>query len=135
MLHRLKTLPLALGVALGDPLLAIAQTQQDSPQPRQWYAPGHMWGMWGDGYGWPFWWGGPILMLLFWLIVIGGIVFLVTRGLQGHRAYGGPPWADRSWGDPTQSALQILNERFARGDIQKDEYEDKKATLLSGTRR
>ncbi|HEY7458079.1 MAG TPA: SHOCT domain-containing protein [Xanthobacteraceae bacterium] len=132
MLHRLKMLPLAAFIVLGEPLLAIAQTQQDSPQPRQWYGPGpwHMWG--GDGYGWPFWWGGPFLMLLFWVLVIGCIIFMMTRGMHRHA---GPPWADRSWGDPTHSALQILSERFARGDIQKEEYEAKKAALLSGARR
>jgi hypothetical protein len=27
-------------------------------------------------------------------------------------------WPDPPWGDPTHSALQILNERFARGEIQ-----------------
>ena len=132
MLHRLKTLLLTASVVVSEPLLAIAQTQQDSPQPRQ-YGPGpwHMWGGWGDGYGWPMWWGGPILMLLFWVLVIGGIILLLTRGMRGY----GPPWADPSWSDPTHSALQILSERFARGDIQKDEYEEKKAALLSGTRR
>lgn len=138
MVYRLKMLPLAAFIALSEPLLAIAQTQQDSPQPRQ-YGPGpwHMWGAWGDGYGGPFWWGGPILMVLSWVLVIGGIIFLflVTRGMYRHSTHGGPPWADRSWGDPTHSALQILSERFARGDIQKEEYEEKKASLLSGTRR
>jgi uncharacterized membrane protein len=34
----------------------------------------------------------------------------------------------------TYSALQILNERLARGEIQKDEYTDKKAAILSGGR-
>jgi uncharacterized membrane protein len=32
----------------------------------------------------------------------------------------------------THTAMQILNERFARGEIQKDEYEERKATILSG---
>jgi uncharacterized membrane protein len=36
------------------------------------------------------------------------------------------------WGDPTYSALQILNERFAKGEIQKQEYEERKAAILSG---
>ena len=36
------------------------------------------------------------------------------------------------WGAPSHSALQILNERFARGEIQKDEYAEKKAAILSG---
>jgi uncharacterized membrane protein len=34
-------------------------------------------------------------------------------------------------GDPTLSALQILNERFARGEMQKPEYEEKKASIAS----
>jgi len=42
------------------------------------------------------------------------------------------PWGPgQSGGDPTYSALQILNERFARGEIQKQEYEEKKAAILS----
>ena len=44
------------------------------------------------------------------------------------------PWEGRSGGDPTYSALQILNERFAKGEIQKQEYEEKKAAILSGGR-
>jgi uncharacterized membrane protein len=36
------------------------------------------------------------------------------------------------WGDPSHSALQILNERYALGEIQKDEYSEKKAAILSG---
>jgi len=39
------------------------------------------------------------------------------------------------WGDPTHSALQILNERLAKGEIQKEEYNERKAAILSGAQR
>jgi uncharacterized membrane protein len=42
---------------------------------------------------------------------------------------------DRLWSDRSHSALQILNERFARGEIQKDEYGEKKVAILSGRQR
>jgi putative membrane protein len=94
--------------------------------------------MWGDGYGWHFWWM-PFLMILFMLLVCSAFVYLMfARGhWGGGHHHGGPPGygMDRMWGPPTHSALQILNERFARGEIQKDEYEEKKAAILSGVQR
>ena len=35
------------------------------------------------------------------------------------------------WVDPTNSALRILNERLAKGEIQKEEYIEKKTVMLS----
>lgn len=73
---------------------------------------------WGDG-GW-YWWGfGALHMLLFWALLIVLIVALV-RWLGSMRESG-----DRSRG----RALEILQERYARGEIQKDEYEQKKRDL------
>ena len=100
------------------------------------YGPGHMWGwgpghMWSDGSGWPMFWGGPFMMVL----VILAFVW-VMRLLFGHARwrdefhYGGRHKLDRMDIYPNRSALRILNERFARGEIQKEEYDDRKAALL-----
>ena len=40
--------------------------------------------------------------------------------------------ADGSEWDAGYSALAILDERYARGEIQKEEYQERKATILSG---
>jgi putative membrane protein len=88
--------------------------------------------MWGDGYGWHFWWMFP-LMILFMMIVCA-VIFFLARGLCGHGCHHWGP-SSRMEGDPNFSALQILNERFARGEIQKDEYAEKKAMILSGGQR
>ena len=78
------------------------------------------WGMMGPGmmgFGWG--WFMPIFMIIFWGLVIWGIVALV-RGLSGSR---GP---DSSTAD---SALEVLKRRYARGEINKEEYEEKKRDL------
>ena len=108
-------------------LQAVAQQtqQQPAPQPRQWYGPGP-WQMWNDGFGWQFWWICP-LMMLFMFVVIAGIFFFARRLCRGGPHHWGPSWRGAS-----HSALQILNERLARGEIQKAEYEEKKVAILSG---
>jgi uncharacterized membrane protein len=70
-------------------------------------------------------------MFLFLVVIFGAIFFLMRGacGLGGHHHWG-PPMTDR-WRDPSYSALQILNERFAKGEIQKEEYAEKKAAILS----
>ena len=76
---------------------------------------------------WGFWWIFPVIMLS--LIVLA--MFFIGRrsgGMVPHPHVDGP---SRPWADPTYSALQILNERFARGEIQKQEYEEKKLAILS----
>ena len=131
MLKKLATLPILIFILVTAPLQAIAQ-QQTAPQPPQaYYGPGP-WHMWNDGYGWHFWWMFP-LMILF-MVLFCGVIFFFARGVFAHGGnHWGPPShvMNRSWGDPSHSALQILNERFARGEIQKDEYADRKATILS----
>lgn len=71
-----------------------------------------MWGMWG---AWGI--GGMLVMLGFWVVVIVGIVVAV-------RALTAP--AKEA---PRDSALEILRQRYARGEIDKNEFETRKRDL------
>ena len=138
MLQKLSVLPLLACIALVAPLHAVAQEAKPpvGPQPEWYWGPGP-WHMWG-GYGWYFWWMGPLMMLFMFLVCAAVFYFLFARhSSSGMSHHWGPPWhtGDGMWRPSTHSALQILNERFARGEIQKDEYEDKKTAILSGGQR
>ena len=69
-----------------------------------------MWGVWGIGM--------MLMMLVFWAAVIVGIVlairWLVTQSKESR---------------PTDTALDILRQRYARGDISKEEFESRKRDL------
>lgn len=79
--------------------------------------------MWGyDGFGLGF--GGGAMgigMLLFWGLIIAGIV-LLARAL-GETRGGSEPRPRES------TALDILRERYARGEIDKAELEQKRRDL------
>jgi putative membrane protein len=124
MLKKLATLPLVAFIVIIEPLQAIAQ--QAAPQPPQGYYGAGPWHMWSYGYGWHFWWMFPFMMLFF--LVVCGAIFLFALGSSYRPRHWGLPSqpANQPWGDPTYSASQILNERFARGEIQKDEYTEKR---------
>jgi putative membrane protein len=87
-----------------------------------------MWG--GDMMGWGGGgWGlfGMIHMVLWWFLIILGIVVLAKWLFGGTGA--GSAGTTRSLED---RALAILRERYARGEIDKTEFEARKKDLLAG---
>ncbi len=82
---------------------------------------GHMWGdgMWGGGIF------GPLLMI-FYIALLVGVIVIVVRWLSGTSLGGHlPPSRAES------NALDILKERFARGEIDKDEFDERRRVLES----
>ena len=77
--------------------------------------------MWGyDGFGF----GGGVMgigMLLFWGLIIA-LIFMMVRGFGGPRNASEPRTRDRT-------ALEILSERYAKGEIDKREFEEKRRDL------
>lgn len=65
--------------------------------------------------------GSGLMMLVFW----GGIILLIVLLARG---FGGTGSA-RQPEQPRPTALEILKERYARGEIDKQEYDDRRKTL------
>lgn len=64
-------------------------------------------GMGFGGFGW-------IFMVLFWVLIIAGIVYLVKLIFSGNSPSG-----------LKESAEDIVKKRYAQGEISKEEFEEK----------
>jgi putative membrane protein len=89
---------------------------------------GYDWGMGSGmlGYGYGMSWFSHILMIVFWVALIVGIIFLIRWLVVASRS--GGHQAVNQGGD---TALDILRKRYARGEINKQEFEEKKRDLVA----
>ncbi|MEN2980457.1 SHOCT domain-containing protein [Tistrella bauzanensis] len=97
----------------------LASTAGVSPAiAQQWSYGPYM--MWDHG-----WWGmifGPIMMIALVAIIVVAVALLVRwLGGAGHQQAPHLP--------PGKTALDILKERFARGEVDKQEFEERRRAL------
>jgi putative membrane protein len=103
-----KTLTLLAGALATLPVAA-----QPANRPDYWH--------YGGDWGWGHMMFGGLMMALFW----GGIILVIVlavRWLSPGRPGPGEPHS-------SDQALAILKERFARGEIDREEFEERKRLL------
>lgn len=91
---------------------ALAQTGNY----HDWHMGPGMMGHWGFG------WYGGIFTMAFWVLILVGLIFLVKWLVQSSGR-------DNTTKGNTDRALEILKERYAMGEIEKEEFEIKKKDL------
>ena len=114
-----------LGLACASSVYAADQV---TPQPYQW--PGWSEMQWPT-FGWIF----PLVCVVMMIVML---LFMMRRGGMGcmwrRRLTDTSGFRDSmkgSWSERSASALEILNERYVRGEIDKQEYEEKKAAIVT----
>jgi putative membrane protein len=85
------------------------------------YGYGPHWGMMG---GWGYGYGFGLIHMVVWVIILIAIIVGIIWLVRSLAATGG------QYGPPRRSAgLDVLEERYARGEINRDEYLEKKRDL------
>jgi len=80
-------------------------------------------GMMGDWDGWTWFWPFHFILPLLFLAIIVTVVVLLVRYMTG--------WGNRSFlPERRPPGLDVLEERYARGEITRDEYLQKKHDIL-----
>lgn len=110
-MQRIMLAMASLLVAFGGPEAAWAQATRE----------GYGTHMWGSGYGWIF---GPVMMIVFIAVTVV-VVVLIVRWLGGMGHAPSPP----HYGPTGKAPLDILKERFARGEIDREEFDERRKVL------
>ncbi len=82
--------------------------------------------MWhgADGMGWWMLWGG-LMMVLFWGAIVALAVWAVQAATRTERGGTSPPASDRT----VRTPLDVAKERYARGEIDREEFQRLRADL------
>ena len=82
-----------------------------------------MMGWYDDGLGWGGWVVMSLSMIAFWALVVFAVVAIFRAGRE-----------DGSSGPARRDPLEILDERFARGEIDETEYRARAEVLRASVR-
>lgn len=79
--------------------------------------------MWHIGAGWGWW----MLLGWVWMLVFWGLIVYAVYALTRGRGSDAPPGRPRQ---EQPSALEILEQRYARGELTHDQFEEMRRHLL-----
>ncbi len=65
---------------------------------------------------------GGLLMIAFWVLIIGGAVWLVATAARNNQGAAATP-------TPGQTPLAILQTRYAKGEVTKEQFEQARRDL------
>lgn len=79
----------------------------------------------GEHFWWGGWWMFPMIMPIIGIVIMVIVLYSVF-GRGGCRL----PWRDRYTDKEVETALDILKKRYAKGELNKEDFERMKKDLL-----